>query len=896
MNRDIEDGKIINWQQFKKLKRHKSCMLDFDSMDMTNFENFFKTLYADEHATIDSITKDNLSKEAHTLNDTAIYKCETDNNLNCQITTDELTYSIRQLKVGKAASEDMISNEILKWLNTENLNTLKDLFNICLDSGTYPWNTNIITPIHKKGSKEDPDNYRAVAVSSSIGKLFSTILLERFKEFRRKTSPDPPNQLGFTKNAQTYDHILTLQTIASKYKKLKKPVYAIFVDFSKAFDSVCRQALYLKLAENNATGKFYNVIRDMYKNSNGKIKLSGHISNTFDIKKGTEQGHPLSPDLFKLYLKNLSPDLDFDNCPMLDHTFISHLLWADDLILLSLDKQTAQNQLDSLNDFCMKWGLEPNIGKTKAMVMGCNPNKEHQKLDLRLGKLSIETVSDYCYLGLIITDSGGLKNAQATLKNKAMRAFFGLKRTVDRTKISFQAANTLFDSLIKPITLYGAPIWLPTSPIVKNILSAMNNYPENIGNITTKILRTPCERVHLSFLRWSLGVHKKSSTIGLWGESGRFPLIYQSIKLTLSYFKRILNSNKNSLVHAALTEQIRLNLPWYRNVEGLAKLDEIYDKNEIGAYKIINKDRPEKMKFLDNVKKRVYSHDSLLLREQLSHLRTATPISSRQFRIPIITENLRNHFIRCWKFEKSNSKKLALFYDKIKQTFGKELYLDHVANPASRYATTKIRISAHDLEIETGRYKNIPRDKRTCKWCKLTLGTDVIEADQQLNFVENENHVLFTCDLYSDLRQKLIRVLKSTPISNYPNTNTVQSTLENVNQSNIQSSFFALQSNSEKFSGDQSTFPNRTHKPQSQCQLLSFSFSSANQDIPKPHPKCKSTHNSPNRTHPSSLTNNDQTRQMHSYIQNTLSTFMKKCLVKRKIFLAELKLKETPAQ
>ena len=51
---------------------------------------------------------------------------------------------------------------------------------------------------------------------SIIGKVFSTILLERLHKFKKETFPDPPNQLGFTKGAQTYDHILTMQTIASK--------------------------------------------------------------------------------------------------------------------------------------------------------------------------------------------------------------------------------------------------------------------------------------------------------------------------------------------------------------------------------------------------------------------------------------------------------------------------------------------------------------------------------------------------------------------------------------------------------------------------------------------------------------------------------------------------------
>ena len=64
----------------------------------------------------------------------------------------------------------------------------------------------------------------------------------------------------------------------------------------------------------------------------------------FDVKKGTEQGHPLSPDLFKIYIRDLSPQLDHDNCPKLMNQLISHLLWADDLILLALDPETLQKQ------------------------------------------------------------------------------------------------------------------------------------------------------------------------------------------------------------------------------------------------------------------------------------------------------------------------------------------------------------------------------------------------------------------------------------------------------------------------------------------------------------------------------------------------------------------------
>ena len=201
----------------------------------------------------------------------------------------------------------------------------------------------MITTLHKKGCKSDPDNYRAIALSSNIGKLFSTILLHRLIKYRQTHCPDPINQLGFTKKAQTHDHILTLNTIINKYKKKSTKLYVLFVDFRKAFDSVCRQALLFKLAKNGITGKFYSLLRHMYSNSSACIKLSGHLSKEFEINKGTEQGHPLSPDLFKLFLKDLSPLLEFNCCPELSGKLVSHLLWADDLIALALDKKHYRN-------------------------------------------------------------------------------------------------------------------------------------------------------------------------------------------------------------------------------------------------------------------------------------------------------------------------------------------------------------------------------------------------------------------------------------------------------------------------------------------------------------------------------------------------------------------------
>ena len=133
------------------------------------------------------------------------------------------------------------------------------------------------------------------------------------------------------------------------------------------------------------------------------------------------------------------------------------------------------------------------------------------------------------------------------------------------------------------------------------------------------------------------------------------------------------------------------------------------------------------------------------------------PLLSEKFRVKNVIDELSNKikFTQCWQFEKSVSSKLS-FYDSVKQKLARETYLDSSKGFPHRYSTTKLRISAHDLEIEIGRYSNTSREDRKCHWCHTSMGINVI-------VIEDERHVLFNCDLYAGLRIKLIARLSSAP-------------------------------------------------------------------------------------------------------------------------------------
>ena len=96
-------------------------------------------------------------------------------------------------------------------------------------------------------------------------------------------------------------------------------------------------------------------------------------------------------------------------------------------------------------------------------------NKRSKIKDFKIGSEIIERTDKYCYLGIVIQQNGNFCVALNELRKKALRALFGLKRVIIRKVISFDALIKLFDSLIKPILLYGCQVIAPHSAQVRKL-------------------------------------------------------------------------------------------------------------------------------------------------------------------------------------------------------------------------------------------------------------------------------------------------------------------------------------------------------------------------------------------------------------------------------------------
>ena len=175
------------------------------------------------------------------------------NDLNVPISNLEIRTSIDTLRINKSPGPDGICLEMFRSITDINiiLPFLKELFNEIFDTGDFPdeWGKSIITPVHKSGLINDPNNYRGISLIDSICKIYMNILSIRLSKWCNKLNIIDESQAGFMRGYSTVDNVFTLMALDQKHiSKKKGRFYCIFVDYAKAFDSINHKN-YGKLSE-----------------------------------------------------------------------------------------------------------------------------------------------------------------------------------------------------------------------------------------------------------------------------------------------------------------------------------------------------------------------------------------------------------------------------------------------------------------------------------------------------------------------------------------------------------------------------------------------------------------------------------------------------------------------
>jgi hypothetical protein len=427
---------------------------------------------------------------------------------------------------------------------------------------------------------------------------------------------------------------------------------------------------------------------------------------------GVKQGCPLSPLLFGIYIDDFElmfassrADLDL---PRLGGQPVPPLFYADDLALLARSQAGLQSQMALLEEFSEKWQLTVNVAKTRALVFQQSRSAAVQ-LDLTYRGSGVEVVDSFCYLGMVFHCTAPFSDAGLVRAATGQQAVMSMARRCRELGIQDPVMRMrLFDTLVRPVMLYGSEVWGP------HLLGQMD---------------AQFERVHRGFLRRLLGVRESTPSAVVLAELGRYPLMVLAVVQVCKYWNRLMAMGSDRLVHLAFLESVRLAaLPTRHAVRASWAA-------------------------------------------QVASLLAVTPIPStgpRRIDIKATLSQLQRRYLT--SVSECALPKVQSYIGQIAAplrigSYHVSPYLKEVTSRVQLRHLAQLRTGSHQLRVETGRWERprLPRQERTCLRCDSGAVDDehhLVFDCPALQELREQHAGLFSVseDLRSFLEQESVQV------------------------------------------------------------------------------------------------------------------------------------------
>ena len=457
---------------------------------------------------------------------------------NQNFNLNELNVALSALK-STTPGHDRIHNKMLERLPYQYKVFLLDIFNQSFISGKVPqsWKLSIVLPILKGGKLSTrPESYRPISLLPCCGKLMERLIFNRINYELESNKRFRASQGGFRKRLCTLDQIMILENDIRYALASKQILIAVFIDLSKAFDSVWHMGVLYKLQLLGIKGRMLRWIKDYLNERKFKVYFEGAYSSERPISSGVPQGAILSPLLFNVFTSDLPIGGD-----------IKSTEYADDIVFYCLGQDIAgitaalQRQLDVFEAWTKEWGLEINVLKTKAMIF---TNRKVNPLPLLMNDMPIEFVKTQKYLGL----------------------------TLDSPKLLWEShIQELRDSSIKRVNVLkaiSANHWGADKTTLMTVYKALIRSRLDYGSIfydtAAQTHTSKLDKVQNQSLRIITGAQATSPIVSLEVEANIPPLNIHRIFILLKYYSRILElpteiSTSQVLSKTLQTEALR---PW----------------------------------------------------------------------------------------------------------------------------------------------------------------------------------------------------------------------------------------------------------------------------------------------------------------------------------------------
>lgn len=371
------------------------------------------------------------------------------------ITPSEIEEEIDKLNPSKSTGPFSIPTKLLKTLKTLLSGPLAYLFNCSFQTGVVPDNLKLarVIPTFKKGAREVISNYRPISLLSVFHKILERLMYIRLIDFLEKYELLFDCQFGFRTNHSTSHAILLITDKIQKAIESKHYSCGLFLDLSKAFDTVDHSILLEKLNNYGVRGIVLEWFKSYLSNRVQYVSIGNVASDKVSVSCGVPQGSVLGPLLFLLYINdfhNSAPDLDFHLFADDSNLFLSHKS------LQGLEAKLNE-QLKSVHEWLCCNKLSLNIDKSNFVIFHPPQKKLNYVINLKINNQSLESKDNIKYLGVVMDRHLNWKAHIHELTKKISKGIGILSKL--RHFVPTQILCQVYYSIVFPFLTYGVQIW-----------------------------------------------------------------------------------------------------------------------------------------------------------------------------------------------------------------------------------------------------------------------------------------------------------------------------------------------------------------------------------------------------------------------------------------------------
>lgn len=389
---------------------------------------------------------------------------------------------LKNIRASKSSGPDDLPASMITDAAEELAAPLTFLINTCFKSGVFPTaeKTSKVTPIYKSGEKKQFTNYRPISVLNVVSKVIEKLAFNQLADYFENNDLLTNSQYGFRRNRSTQHAVTTLVDHIRLNMDKGNYTGVLYMDFSKAFDTVNHSCLIHKLPFYGITGTELEWIIDYLFNRDQFVNFNGSFSKSEKITHGVPQGSILGPLLFIILINDIQ--LQLKNCSM--------LMYADDTVVYFSGKSTkeieqtineeAEKISQWINENCLILNLKK--GKTEFVLYGSKMEK--YKCDIIIEQTQINQPSSYEYLGVTLDKHLNLGDHYSKVSKKISSRIKLLNKV--RHQISPSVAETIYNVIIKPMFLYCSNIFLGQSTMWTNSFENLHSRAKRIIGESTK--------------------------------------------------------------------------------------------------------------------------------------------------------------------------------------------------------------------------------------------------------------------------------------------------------------------------------------------------------------------------------------------------------------------------